>query len=66
MVNDNYSDVFSRVRRRKTLSLAAEIQWELLPPLTFATDKVVISCWNRPTTSAGTASTMPSPAPTPT
>ena len=40
---DAYSDVFSRLRRRKTLSLAAEIQWELLPPLTYASDRVVIT-----------------------
>jgi serine phosphatase RsbU (regulator of sigma subunit) len=43
VVNDAYSDVFSRLRRRKTLSLAAEIQWELLPPMSFGTDRVVIT-----------------------
>ena len=43
VVNDAYSDVFPRLRRRKTLSLAAEMQWELLPPLTFGTDRVVIT-----------------------
>ena len=43
VVNDAYTDVFARLRRRKTLSLAAEIQWELLPPLTFGTDRVVIT-----------------------
>jgi hypothetical protein len=42
-VNDAYSDVWSRLRRRKTLSLAAEMQWELLPPLSFGTDRVVIT-----------------------
>ena len=41
--NDAYSDLFARLRRRKTLSLAAEIQWELLPPLTFASDRVVVA-----------------------
>lgn len=40
---DSGSDLFARLRRRKTLSLAAEIQWELLPPLAFATDRVVIA-----------------------
>jgi serine phosphatase RsbU (regulator of sigma subunit) len=35
--------VFSRLRRRKTLSLAAEMQWELLPPPTFGTERVVIT-----------------------
>ena len=43
VVNNNYSDIFAQLRRRKTLSLAAEIQWDLLPPLTFASDRVVIS-----------------------
>lgn len=41
--NNAYSDLFARVRRRRTLSLAAEIQWDLLPPLTCATDRVVIA-----------------------
>src|SRR3712207_3653899 len=43
VVRDAYSDVFSRLRRRTTLSLAAEMQWELLPPLSFGTDRVVIT-----------------------
>jgi serine phosphatase RsbU (regulator of sigma subunit) len=43
VVNDAYTDVFSRLRRRKTLSLAAEMQWELLPPMSFGTDRVVIT-----------------------
>lgn len=42
-VHDTHSDVFARLRRRKSLSLAAEIQWELLPPLSFATDRVSIA-----------------------
>jgi serine phosphatase RsbU (regulator of sigma subunit) len=43
VVNDAYSDVFSRLRRRKLLSLAAEMQWELLPPMSFGTDRVVVT-----------------------
>jgi serine phosphatase RsbU (regulator of sigma subunit) len=43
VVNDAYSDVFSRLRRRKTLSLAAEMQWELLPPMSFGTERVVVT-----------------------
>ncbi|RBY79014.1 PP2C family protein-serine/threonine phosphatase [Blastococcus sp. TF02A-26] len=43
VVNDGYTDIFAQLRRRKTMSLAAEIQWDLLPPLTFASDRVVIS-----------------------
>jgi len=43
VVSDTYSDIFAQLRRRKTMSLAAEIQWELLPPLTFASDRVVVT-----------------------
>ena len=43
VINDAYTDLFSRLRRRKTLSLAAEMQWELLPPMSFGTDRVVIT-----------------------
>jgi hypothetical protein len=43
IVNDAYTDIFAQLRRRKTMSLAAEIQWDLLPPLTFASDRVVVS-----------------------
>lgn len=43
VVNDAYSDAYARLRRRKTLSVAAEIQWDLLPPLTFGTHRVVIT-----------------------
>jgi hypothetical protein len=39
VANHACSDVFSRLRRCKTLSLAAEMQWELLPPLTLATER---------------------------
>jgi serine phosphatase RsbU (regulator of sigma subunit) len=43
VTRDAYSDVFSRLRRSRVMSIAAEIQWELLPPLTFGTERVVIS-----------------------
>ena len=43
IVRDAYSDLFTRARRRRPLSLAAEMQWELLPPLTFGTERVVIT-----------------------
>ena len=43
VTRDLYSDVFSRLRRSRVMSIAAEIQWELLPPLTFGTERVVIS-----------------------
>ncbi|WP_448642715.1 PP2C family protein-serine/threonine phosphatase [Geodermatophilus sp. URMC 63] len=43
VTRDAYSDVFARLRRRRPLTLAAEIQWELLPPLTYASDRVVVT-----------------------
>ncbi|SDF30603.1 Serine phosphatase RsbU, regulator of sigma subunit [Blastococcus fimeti] len=43
VTRDAYSDVFSRLRRNRPLTVAAEIQWELLPPLTFSTERVVIT-----------------------
>lgn len=53
VVRDAYTDVFARLRRRKTLSLAAEMQWELLPPLSFGTDRVVITGGLEPAYSVG-------------
>ena len=44
LVKDAYGDLFARVRRRRPMSLAAEIAWNLLPPLTFGTERLVISC----------------------
>jgi serine phosphatase RsbU (regulator of sigma subunit) len=43
VTQDAYTDVFARLRRRRTLSLAAEMQWELLPPMSFGTDRLVIT-----------------------
>jgi hypothetical protein len=44
MVKEAYGDLFSLVRRREPMSLAGEITWNLMPPLTFGTERVVISC----------------------
>jgi hypothetical protein len=38
-----YGDFFHLVRRRRPMSLAAEIAWNLLPPLTFGSDRLVIA-----------------------
>ncbi len=43
MTKQVYGDLFERVRRRRPMSVAAELAWRLLPPLTFGTDQVVIS-----------------------
>lgn len=38
-----YGDTFHVARRARPLSVASELLWQLLPPLTFATDQLVIS-----------------------
>jgi serine phosphatase RsbU (regulator of sigma subunit) len=43
VTRDLYSDVFARLRRSRPMTLAAEIQWELLPPLTFSSEHVVVT-----------------------
>ncbi len=40
VANIRYSDTWHRARRAAPLSTAAEIQWELLPPLSCSTDEV--------------------------
>lgn len=37
-----YSDSYSRLIRTRPMTVSAEIQWRLLPPMTFANDQVVI------------------------
>ena len=44
LVKDAYGDLFTLVRRQEPMSLAGEITWNLMPPLTFGTERVVISC----------------------
>ena len=43
MTRSTYGDAIERTRRRMPMSVAAELQWSLLPPLTYATPDVVIS-----------------------
>jgi hypothetical protein len=38
-----YGDAFERVRRRQPMSVAAELQWKLLPPLVFSTEGLVLA-----------------------
>jgi serine phosphatase RsbU (regulator of sigma subunit) len=40
---DMYGDHFKVLRRRREMTLAAEMQWNILPPLTFTTPDVSIS-----------------------
>ena len=53
LVKDAYGDLFTVTRRRRQMSLAGEIAWNLLPPLTFGTDEVVISCVMAPAYDVG-------------
>ncbi len=48
-----YGDVFERVRRRQPMTVAAELQWRLLPPLTFATRGLVVAGVLEPCYSVG-------------
>lgn len=38
-----YTDLFTLVRRRRAMSLAAEMQWATLPPNTFSTRELVVA-----------------------
>jgi hypothetical protein len=39
----NYGDFFEHYRRLQPMSIASELAWQLLPPLTFGCDRLVIS-----------------------
>ncbi|HXR41035.1 MAG TPA: PP2C family protein-serine/threonine phosphatase [Acidothermaceae bacterium] len=43
MTRARYGDLIERTRRRKPMTLAAEMQWGQLPPLTFVTSRVAIA-----------------------
>ncbi len=48
MTNMLYGDTLVRLRRRGQLGLAAEMQWALLPPLTFACHEVTVAAAMEP------------------
>ena len=48
-----YGDLFERLRRTRPMSLAAELLWRLLPPLTFGTEDVVITAGIAPVHDVG-------------
>jgi serine phosphatase RsbU (regulator of sigma subunit) len=48
-----YGDTFESVRRSRPMTVAAELQWTLLPPLTFATDGFALSGMLEPSYSVG-------------
>jgi hypothetical protein len=48
-----YTDLWARARRSEPLSAAAEIQWDLLPPLACSTAAVALGCILEPAYSIG-------------
>lgn len=53
MTKQAYGDFFELARRRKPMSVAAELAWHLLPPLTFGTEQLVIAAACVPTADLG-------------
>ncbi len=43
VTKDSYTDQFSQARRREPMSVAAEIQWSLLPPLRMSVPQVEVA-----------------------
>ena len=41
--HDRVTDLYDRFRRRKAMSLAASMQWDLLPPLTLTSSRVLVA-----------------------
>jgi hypothetical protein len=48
-----YGDVLSRTRRVRRMSAGSELLWRLLPPLTYASDRFVVSAVFEPTYDVG-------------
>ncbi|WP_399891495.1 PP2C family protein-serine/threonine phosphatase [Streptomyces sp. BBFR51] len=49
VTKDSYTDLFFKARRRAPMSLAAEIQWSLLPPLSMTVPQVEVAGILEPT-----------------
>lgn len=47
------TDLYNLYRRRRALSLAASIQWDLLPPLVLKTTRLTVACLLEPAYEAG-------------
>ncbi|HZN18831.1 MAG TPA: PP2C family protein-serine/threonine phosphatase [Micromonosporaceae bacterium] len=48
MSKQAYGDTLHRVRRSRLMSTSAELLWQMLPPLTFATDRFVLTAMLEP------------------
>ncbi|MFD0684533.1 PP2C family protein-serine/threonine phosphatase [Actinomadura fibrosa] len=49
----HYSDSYARLVRTRPMNVAAEMEWNLLPPLTFANDRVTIAAVLEPAYAIG-------------
>lgn len=49
VTKSGYTDLFFQTRRRRSMSLSAEIQWALLPPLSMETPQVALAGMLEPT-----------------
>ncbi len=49
MAKGAYGDGLDRVRRSQPRTVAADLLWQLLPPLTFGADRFVVSAFLEPT-----------------
>jgi hypothetical protein len=52
-VKSAYGDLFVRARRTRRMSVASELLWRLVPPLTFACDRFVVSTILEPSYDVG-------------
>ncbi len=52
-VNARFTDVFNLHRRRKAMTLAASMQWDLLPPLQFTSPRVTVAGFLEPAYEVG-------------
>ena len=53
VAKSSYSDMYAQVNRSRPMALQAELVWALLPPRTFATERVLISAVLEPAYEAG-------------
>ncbi|HZT65951.1 MAG TPA: PP2C family protein-serine/threonine phosphatase [Acidimicrobiales bacterium] len=53
LAKSGYTDLFTAARRRKDMSLAAEMQWARLPPLTLGTPRVAVAAIVEPAYALG-------------
>lgn len=53
MTKGSYGDFFAVARRRKDITVSAELLWQLLPPLTFGTEELAIAACFVPTDDLG-------------